>query len=159
MSQIYVHPRWAFVDDVDWLWLAGYQWNLTGKPGKSQYAATKVKGLTSYMHKMIAERMGLLGEIDHEDHNTLNNQRSNFRPADRSHNIANSSIRKSKTGFKGVYQTPVGRFAVEATVNYLKYYIGTFDTAIEGAKAYNDFAIKHWGKYAHLNTIPSELES
>lgn len=41
------------------------------------------------MHKIIGERINLIGKIDHKNHNRLDNQRENLRLTTFSQNAAN----------------------------------------------------------------------
>jgi len=105
------------------------------------------------MHKIIAERMGLIGPIDHGNRNKLDNRRSNLRRATQSQNGANSFLRSNnKSGFRGVSwyeQTKQwhAQITVEGRVKHLIYSPDKF----EAARAYNQAALHHFGKFARLN--------
>jgi len=101
------------------------------------------------MHCLI---MGLKG-IDHIDHDGLNNQRSNLRPATGSQNNANQ--RSHLTGssqYKGVsYYKPAGRWSASLRTQQQIIYLGRFGTEEEAARAYDTAAREIWGEYACLN--------
>ena len=64
-----------------------------------------------------------------------------------------------KTGFFGVVlaKDRVNKpFKVQIKANGTQIFIGTFKTAIDAARAYNNAAIKYFGESAHLNKIPNE---
>jgi hypothetical protein len=91
----------AIIDDCD-SDLALFKWHFhrTGKDGKG-YAARNApgKGFTGwiYLHKIIAERVGLHGEIDHHDRNPLNNRRRNLRESTHKENSRNGPRRRNNT--------------------------------------------------------------
>lgn len=89
--------------------------------------------------------------VDHRDRNGLNNQKLNLRFCTTSQNIANS-VGRSASGFKGVYRFRNG-WTSHITVNYKTLYLGVFDTVLEGAKAYNEAALKYFGEFARLNQL------
>ena len=98
------------------------------------------------MHRFIIGA-GPDQEVDHIDGHTLNNRRSNLRIADASRNQGN---RASKTGrFKGVQQAG-SRWLAVIHLGKNKY-LGTFDTAEEAAKKYDDAARSAWGEFACVN--------
>lgn len=111
------------------------------------------------LHKIIAARKGLVGEIDHGDQNPLNNKRNNLRLATRSQNGANGRIRSdNKSGFRGVSKrkdTNVWR--AEIQIHGRTKSLGSFPLTEAGkkaaARAYNKAAIKYFGKFAALNKV------
>ncbi len=104
--------------------------------------------------------------IDHINHITLDNQRSNLREVTRSENMKNSNVMKHNKSsiYKGVYH----RIAICRGITYHYYnpsiyvdgkriHLGGFpytpEGEIEAAKVYNEAAIKYYGEYAKLNKI------
>ena len=61
----------------------------------------------------------------------------------------------SKSGYVGVTKLPSGRFGTQFTINGKNTSIGTFDTAIQAALAYDQAAIKAGKKKSTLN-FPKE---
>jgi hypothetical protein len=90
--------------------------------------------------------------VDHWDGNTLNNVRSNLRPASDSQNQAN---RKKKKGcsskFKGVSATKNGRWIAYITVNYTRIWLGSYDLECDAASAYDSAARKYFKGFANTN--------
>jgi hypothetical protein len=114
------------------------------------------------MHRVVASRMGLHVEginIDHKDNNGTHNWRSNLRLATTSQNGANRlPNRNSVSGYKGVTRhLHQGRWQAQIQVNGSKLYLGLFDSRVDAAKAYNDAALKYFGEFARLNTLPTRF--
>lgn len=67
----------------------------------------------------------------------------------------NGQNRRPNAGrrFKGVQRKPNGQWRGRITVAGRKVSLGTFDTAVEAARAYNVAAKQHFGAYARLNDV------
>jgi hypothetical protein len=91
-------------------------------------------------------------DIDHEDHDGLNNQKENLRICSHSKNMQNAKKQKRTTSsmYKGVciHRTS---FAANIQLDKKQIYIGLFKTEEDAAKAYDKKAIELFGKYAYLN--------
>jgi len=90
-------------------------------------------------------------EVDHEDHNLLNNSRSNLRICTKSQNQFNSLFRKDNTsGAKGVYFcNTTKRWKVTINKNNMVHRIGAFKTFAEAEAAANEARRDLHGKFAH----------
>lgn len=121
----------AVVDDSDFDWLSKYNWQLSS----GGYARTGVE--SHYMHRVI------LGapknrEIDHINHDKLDNRRENLRFVTRSENNHNVGMRKDNTsGYKGVNffksrNSWVARIQIEGK----RFFLGSFKTREEAIMAY-----------------------
>lgn len=85
-------------DKADYLYVSSHRWRLTN----SGYAMTYVDRKGVFMHRAIAAcPKGL--EIDHINHNKMDNRRCNLRIVTRGQNALNQPLRKTNTsGYKGV---------------------------------------------------------
>jgi hypothetical protein len=112
------------------------------------------------LHVVIAERMGLIGRIDHRNQNELDNRRSNLRQCNLSQNQGNSHMRRNNTsGYRGVSRSRnATKWLAQITVHGINKCLGHFDSKVEAARAYNIAAKKHFGKFATLNRISSVVQ-
>ena len=152
--------QYAIVDNNDFDYLNQYKWHAAfdKRSGKyycirSQYNKITKKDDTIRMHRLIMNcPKGL--QIDHINHNRLDNRKNNLRIVNNSQNQMNRKINKNKTSkYKGVYLFCKNKWRVIAAFNKKKYHLGLFDNEIDAAKKYNEFAIKYFKEYAYLNEV------
>jgi len=151
--------KFAIVDAADYDWLMRYQWHaFEGNRGK--FYARGCKGKPVFMHRMIMNPpKGMV--VDHIDGNGLNNRRSNLRICTRRENGYNRGPRRHGTsGFKGVGRVPndSSKCYAKITHNGETFKLGTFDTDIEAARAYDGKARELFGEFAWLN-FPDEIRA
>jgi len=148
----------ALVDDADFEWLSLFSWHARlNKTTNSYYAFTHIRvpggkfKKTGMHHVIMFPPWGMV--IDHKDHNTLNNQRSNLRLATRSQNNQNHRIRSNNTsGYNGVHFDKSTRKYISIVKSKGKaYYLGLFTDKVEAAKAYDKKAKELFGEFACLN--------
>lgn len=134
----------ALVDDEDYADLIQFKWHALWAPHtQSYYAARKIrlsngKETTEYMHRRI---LGLKPDdpsVDHINHETTDNQKTNMRLANYRGQGANQR-NQSKYGvgiWFDVRQKQKSKpFQARAWLNGKKYHIGTFTTAEEAQAA------------------------
>lgn len=153
----------ALIDDDmfaylnQWKWMAQYD-NHT----RSYYATRAARDSESAKQKRVRMHRLILGlldndklQVDHKNHNTLDNTKINLRVATVADNCAN---RKSKKGtssnYKGVgwykpYNKWLARIAKGEYCKNLGYFIDEKDAAM----AYNKAAIEIHGEFACLNKL------
>ena len=144
----YIH-----LDVRDLIYVRFFRWYING----NGYAiATFPKEMGDWnkkllMHRLITQCPEHL-HVDHINHNKLDNRRKNLRVCNRKQNQGNSRKQSNnKTGFKGVFRSPNGKFIAQAKIDLKSIHIGTFETAEEAAKAYDKVALAEWGEFAKLN--------
>lgn len=151
----------AWVDDVDFEWLNQWSWTFHGRyayrKGRSSEGVLYKKSIL--MHRQI---LGVVDqsrdvEVDHINHDKLDNRRSNLRVCGRSQNLANQRLSsKSKSGYKGVCflegctERP---WSAYVTTNKKRVYLGYFETKEEAAAVYNQAALQNFGEFALLNRV------
>lgn len=145
----------AIVDDEDFNLINSFAWSycvLSDRP----YAITTLPKNHAGRRQMLMHQM-IMGisdgmDIDHIDGNGLNNSRSNLRVCTRAQNLRNSSARKQRK-YKGVQRVVGGKYIAKICFNGLHIHLGTFETEIEAAMAYNQAAKEYHGDFARLNDI------
>ena len=132
------------VSDIDFWWALGLNWC----PHTKGYV--KLGGGGKYMHQLIGEKMGFVGETDHRDRDKRNNQRPNLRSATSSQNHANTGISKVNTsGFKGVHWSDEKqKWMAKIQVKGKSHYLGYFDDPKLASDAYMSAARFHFGEFA-----------
>jgi HNH endonuclease len=143
----------ALVDDEDFEYLNQWKWHAYLRKETWYAMRTGPRPVQSqiYMHRVITDAPKGT-DVDHWDHNGLNNQRENLRVCTHSENMANmGAAKRNLTGYKGVTTTKHGRFAAKITIKLKCIYLGTFTAAEEAARAYDDAARKFFGKFAKTN--------
>jgi len=150
----------AIVDDEDFERVGGYKWH-ANKQRNVWYAmrhslwANDKRDLI-YMHREI---MGLQKgnglQIDHVNHNGLDNRRCNLRICTNQQNQFNTLKSKNKSSiFKGVrYYAKRGKWCAQIKHNGVFFHLGYFTTEEGAALAYNVAAIARFGEFALLNEI------
>lgn len=108
------------------------------------------------MHALILPNPPAGYTVDHEDHNGLNNRRSNLRYAPRQMQNANRRAqRNSKSTYKGV-RPKWKKFTARITVHGKGIFLGMFESEVDAARAYNKAALEHFGEFAVLNELPED---
>ena|SRR5215472_11429516 len=143
----------AIVDDIDFHWLSQVKWYLDVQ----RYAATDMFGGRRTKVKVHMHRLILLAPntatVDHINHDTLDNRRANLRLATQSEQNGNRLKFFGTSRFKGVHRRQDGR---KWCAQCHHVHLGSFESEIDAARAYNKAAQEYWGEYALLNDITGE---
>lgn len=143
----------ALVDDKDWEWLSQWKWHVS-MAGRNWYARANIGKRRIYMHQLILQTEDT---VDHKDHDGLNNQRGNLRPANKRQQGMNAKLRiDNPSGFKGVcrnvgqgYKKP---WRAVIVVEGRQVHLGSFFTAEEASSAYVAAAAQYFGEFAYIPT-------
>lgn len=149
--------NYAIVDDDDYNELNKFNWFAVKNLRKNKdpvYYAKRDSGRIS-MHRVVINCFDKSKDIDHVNHNGLDNRKENLRSCTRSQNSANSRHRPAPISgctYKGVQQKPGGKnWRAFITLDYKTEYLGTYNTAEDAAIAYDIKAIEIFGEFACLN--------
>jgi hypothetical protein len=139
----------ALVDDEDFEYLNQVKWYASHQ--RNWYANRDLfigkKRIHIIMHRLIMNTPMHL-EVDHIDHNGLNNQKSNLRNCTRRQNGKNI---RPRNNYLGVYFNTEGYISAKIYNDGKSIHLGYFKTEIDAAKARDDASKKYFGEFAHLN--------
>lgn len=146
----------TMVDNDDYEHINQWKWYVSnGYVMRTAYSGIVNKPTRIYMHREIAKpEIGL--HVDHVNGNKLDNRRVNLRVCTNSQNIKNMQ-KKSGTSsfFKGVsWHNRDKVFQSRIEYDYKSIYLGSYESEISGAIAYNIAALKYHLDFARLNPIP-----
>lgn len=137
----------VLLDDDDYDKIArdfnNLKWNIT-KNRKGLYAQKRVNNKNIYLHRYIMNNPS--GVVDHINHNTLDNRKSNLRVTSNANNLRNGTLRSNNTtSITGVsYDTSRKKYKATIKVNYKTIYLGRFKTLEEAKQVRKNAEIKYW---------------
>jgi len=157
----------ALVDDADFEWLNQWKWyafrvsvNKEGVPyfypSHSLWQKGQNRSKVIMMHRFIMGVTDTKILVDHKDRNTLNCQRSNLRLCTKAQNCRNRrKLEGTRSAYIGVSPTgnPINKWMAKIRCNLKQKYLGSYQTEIEAATAYNEAAKKYFGEFASLNIL------
>jgi hypothetical protein len=150
----FVSPEDAhFLSEANWFVSAGIK--KASQQKKVFYARRKTGSKLIRLHRVITD-VTTDQEIDHKDHDGLNNRRENLRSCSHSENQSNSRHRVRQSGFRGVDKHR-GRWSARIFRDNKLLWLGTFNNPEEAARAYDAAAIEYYGEFATLN-FPDQAE-
>jgi hypothetical protein len=123
-------------------------------------------GKNVFLHRFILNIPSNI-QVDHVNHDKLDNRRCNLRLATRSQNNMNREKTNNKHGYKGIsfyshrkyYTKTTSRLTYPKSwranikINKRRISLGFFCTKGEAAQAYNEAAKRYFGEYAFLNKL------
>jgi hypothetical protein len=149
--------KYAIVDPEDYGRLSKYKWH-ANKAKNTYYAVRRVHvGYKKWKHiKMHREVLNPPDHLfaDHINHNGLDNRIANLRAATHRQNAYNRIhfTKNPSSKYKGVsFKKRVKKWEAQIRYDGKSKFIGTFDSEIEAAKAYDKEAKKRHGEFAVLN--------
>lgn len=150
------HGHVALVDDEDYAQVCGFTWYVVNKGYVARGEWSKnVQRLVLLHRQLLQPPTGV--EVDHRNHNKLDNRRANLRLSTTQENARNKLPLENKlySAYKGVcYQRRNRRkWVAGICVNYKQIHLGSFATEREAALAYNAAALERFGEFALINAL------
>jgi len=147
----------ALVDDEDYEFLNQWKWRHDGNGNrKTGYAMRSLprtlgKQTNISMHRFLL-KASTGYEVDHANHEGLDNRRINLRLCLRQENACNRSGQKNNvSGFKGVsFHRGTGKWRAVIHHKGKQYNLGHYTTKEDAAKAYNEGAKKYHKEFASV---------
>lgn len=149
MKKIPLNKGHALVDDGDFALVSSLKWYVNDSGYALSTSTPRIR-----MHRLILGKKASK-YTDHINGNKLDNRRVNLRACTNAQNMRNIPAKKQNTsGFKGVtWQEDCRRWKAQIKVNYKNIHVGIFKVKEDAARAYNDAALKYFGKFAWLNNV------
>jgi hypothetical protein len=151
--------QFAIVWASDYKWLMQWKWSARFAKRYGHYYALRnatnnegKRHVLSMHRAIIGVGIGDGGEVDHKNHKTLDNRRSNLRYVERNQNQWNANMRKDNTsGYKGVsWHETNGKWRVQICIFGKSMHIGYFYNIKDAHKAYCDAAEFYFGEFAKV---------
>lgn len=148
--------QYTLIDSTDYEWLSQWTWHIDGKG----YVIRRWKKDGRwcghvFMHRQILNVTDSKIEVDHINHNILDNRRKNLRLCTRSQNMGNQKLRVSSiSGYKGVsWHKTAKRWQAMIRVNKRGIALGYYSTKEQAALAYNEAAKRYFGEFSLPNEV------
>ena len=112
------------------------------------------------MSRLVMNENNPRVRIDHQNHNTMNNRKSNLRRATSSENAMNSGLSSANTsGVTGVLFDKRGnKWVASIMVNYKSIHLGRFDKFEDAVKARKEAEEEYFGEWSYDNSMKNEKE-
>ena len=150
--------KFTLIDSEEYEKVSQYKWylNSTGYAVRNEY--TKVNG--KWKLKIILMHRVLLSApkgkvVDHINNDSLDNRKNNLQICSQLENLRKKRMQKNNTsGYRGVsWYKNLQKWSAEIWVDRKRINLGYFKDGNEAAKAYNQAAIKYFGKFAQINIL------
>jgi len=156
----------AIVDDEDYEWLSQWKWTADWSSKTSSFRARRnvyrksKKPTVIRMARVILNlKTGDKRQVDHINHNTLDNRRCNLRICTNQQNARNRYKRKKNNRGHKVTSNFIGvcwskqnkKWIAQITDRGKHFHLGSFNSEIEAAKAYDKKAIELSNEFANVN--------
>ena len=133
----------ALIDTEDVDAVRTYKWSLNA----DNYVKAKKNNKTIYLHRLIMDPDDMF--VDHINHNTLDNRKSNLRICTHQQNMNNRTIPKNNSsGFKGVsWNKATGKWTAYIYTNKKKNNLGCYDNIEDAIEARRQAELEYFGEY------------
>lgn len=146
---------WRTIVDIEDAWVEDEYQLWTVKDKNNRYVGASRDGEKARLHRLLLNPPKGL-DVDHKNHDGLDNRRHNLRVATRSQNQGNRRINKAgcSSQYRGVYRECPGKWRAQIGGGGLtdtRVRLGTFTSEEAAARAYDKAALERWGEFATLN--------
>lgn len=152
--------KFALVDAEDFEYLNQWKWYAQWMSSTRSFYArrnfnTGSGRTTLHMHRVILGITDTEVQVDHINHNTLDNRKHNLRICAKHENTKNKKKSSNNTsGFKGVtWDSRRGQWKAKIGYNGKSIHIGYYDDPYAAAKAYDSASNKYHGEFGMTNFI------
>ncbi len=155
--------RVALIDADDYELVSQYRWfvqerkrpgHLPDGPYAVAHAYRDGKRVTIKMHRLLLD----YPLVDHQDHDGLNNRRSNLRDGTRGNCRNQRPFLNASSVYKGVHWDSWNkRWRASISPDGVTVRLGSFTDEEEAARAYDAAAIRLFGEYACLNFLVDDI--
>lgn len=137
--------------------MAGFPWRAMRKPNGRTYAVYDVRHSSGMLKVLMHRRVMAVPagvQVDHHNHDGLDNQRLNLRPVNNTQNQANARSLSGTSKYKGVYWDKSRQlWRAKVVSEGVSRCLGRFELEVDAAVAYNRKALELWGEFAFLNNV------
>ena len=143
----------AIIDEGDAALVSRFQWKTMQRPNGRIYvfSTQKSRPVTVYLHRIIVDAPPGM-DVDHINHNTLDNRRSNLRIASRSlNNMNRAKLGDNKNGFHGVMKTRTGKYLSRVQLGRRVFFTKSVSTPERAARDRDELAVRLYGDLITLN--------
>lgn len=143
------HGGFALVSECDAERVRAYRWyKTTFGYAVSGLSGTRESRNTLWMHRFVLDAADGL-DVDHINHDRLDNRRENLRQCTRAQNLANGRRHRDSTSpYKGVtWRKDISRWTARIMVRGKVHHLGCFDTAEQAHAAYVEAGRALVGEY------------
>lgn len=137
-----------YFDKEDYNLIKDYYWNVFKGYVVSE---TNKQDVKTRMHRLIMNCIDKNLDVDHINHNTVDNRKENLRIVTRSQNQMNMQGRSNNTsGVAGViFNKNANKWAVAIQKDNKRIHLGVFDNFDEAVKVRKEAEIKYFGDYRY----------
>ena len=146
----------AIVDDEDYEGLNKYKWHASWNESARTFYARRATGVNGkqeyiYMHREIMGA-GKAQRVGHRDFDGLHNWRENLQLCTYAQSRHYQRKRRdSAYPYKGIGCTASGSFWARIAIGGVPVSLGVFKSAEDAARAYDEAAVHHYGRFAITN--------
>lgn len=136
------------IDKEDFDKVAKYQWHVENSRPSIKYAQASIPGGTIRLHKLI---LSSNYQIDHINHNGLDNRKSNLRICTNAENNRNKNFKRNpRSGYVGIrYNAKTESYYVRIMVNKKEISLGAYKDLDSAIKARKEGESKYFGNFRY----------